>query len=111
MIEHFKKEMEAFNEEENPYSVELKCILISLRIINGDKVPEKDKSFLMEHKPEMYGNAILLRRINKDPKKHKSLIEDNNEDNLEELSSETKELISELSLEDSISTKSASSDT
>lgn len=105
LIEHFKEEMKAFNEEENPYSAELKCILISLRIINGDDVPEKDKSFLMEHKPEMYGNATLLRRTNKDPKKHKSIIDDKNEDNLEELSSQTQDLISKLSPEESTSSK------
>ncbi len=103
LIEHFKEEMKAFNEEENPYSVELKCLLISLRIINGDEVPQKDKNFLMEHKPEMYGNAILLRKINSEPKKHKSLLEDDNED-IDELSIETQELLSTLSSETSSST-------
>lgn len=108
LIEHFKEEMKAFNEDENPYTVELKCLLISLRIINGDEVPQKDKNFLMENKPEMYGNAILLRRINSEPKKHKSLLEDDKED-IEELSMESQELLSELSTEASSPTNDNSS--
>ncbi len=53
-----------------------KCIMIAIRIINGDNVPIKDMVFLKEKEPEMYLNAILLRRRNKKPKKYKSLIED-----------------------------------
>lgn len=105
LIENFKEEMKASNDDENPYTIELKCLLISLRIISGDEVPQKDKSFLMEHKPEMYGNAILLRRINKDPKKYKSLIGDEGENDIEELCDEMADLISKVSSEESTSTK------
>lgn len=53
-----------------------KCMTIAARIMNGDTVPQKDHKFLAEKYPELYEQAILMRRINHDPKKYKSLIED-----------------------------------
>ena len=48
-----------------------------MRIMNGDRVPMKDEQFLAETEPEMYANAIMLHRQNDDPKKFKSLLDDN----------------------------------
>lgn len=58
-----------------------KCMTIAARIMNGDTVPQKDHKFLAEKYPELYEQAILMRRINHDPKRYKSLIEDEEEDN------------------------------
>ncbi len=61
---------------EDGFSERLKCIKIALRIIKGDKVPLKDMVFLAEKEPGMYSNAILLKENNENPKKHKSIIGD-----------------------------------
>lgn len=57
-----------------------KCMTIAARIMNGDTVPQKDHKFLAEKYPELYEQAILMRRINHDPKRYKSLIEDEEEE-------------------------------
>ncbi|MDE7233466.1 MAG: hypothetical protein K2N29_00205 [Ruminiclostridium sp.] len=57
-----------------------KCMTIAARIMNGDTVPQKDHKFLAEKYPELYEQAILMRRINHDPKKYKSLVEDEEEE-------------------------------
>ncbi len=58
-----------------------KCMTIAARIMNGHTVPQKDHKFLAEKYPELYEQAILMRRINHDPKKYKSLVEDEEEEN------------------------------
>lgn len=92
MIKNFKEQIEAIENEENPYEIELKCIIIAMRIIGGDEVPQKDKNFLLEHKADMYINAVTFRRQNDNPKKHKSLIKDKEDDH-------TMNEIQEISLE------------
>ena len=57
----------------------LKCIKIALRIMNGDRVPRKDEKFLAEKQPQMYSNAVMLRREREYYKKYKSVLDD--EDN------------------------------
>lgn len=69
-------QLDDIDNSENPYMDKIKCLQIAIRIISGDKVPMKDEKFLMEHEPEMYFRAILLRRQKEDPKKHKSLLGD-----------------------------------
>lgn len=82
----------------------LKCIIIAMRIINGDHVPSKDRAFLAENEPEMYSNAILLRRQNDKPKKYDSLFEDKKNDPTDDISSPiTFEGVSEKTSEESIS--------
>lgn len=58
-----------------------KCLEISRRILKGDKVPHKDMKFLMEKQPKLYKQSILLRASNAHPKKHKSLVKDEEESN------------------------------
>ena len=53
-----------------------KCLIIAQRITRGDIVPTKDMKYLMEHEPDLYKQAILMRQPNDDPKKHKSVLED-----------------------------------
>lgn len=54
----------------------LKCIKIALRIMNGDRVPRKDEKFLAEKQPQMYSNAVMLRREREYYKKYKSVLDD-----------------------------------
>lgn len=76
MIERFKEEVEAAKEAGNPYDDILKCIKIASRIMKGDRVPNRDMSYLAEHQPDMFSAAIMFRTNNEKPKSHKSLLED-----------------------------------
>jgi len=62
------------------YTDLIKCIQIAMRIMSGDSVPNKDKSFLAEHEPQMYSNAMLLKQKNDKPKKYDSILEDEKHD-------------------------------
>ena len=54
-----------------------KLLKIAMRIMNGDKVPMADKKKLAEEMPDLYKQAILMRRLDNDkPKKYKSEYED-----------------------------------
>lgn len=63
------------------------CMQIAMRIISGDKVPDKDRQFLAENDPGMYSKALLLQRQNDDPKKHKSLLPDDDDEDISSISS------------------------
>jgi len=52
---------------------------IAHRITKGDKVPLKDMKYLMEHEPDLYKQAILMRQPNPKPKEHKSVLEEEDE--------------------------------
>ena len=52
-----------------------KLLKIAMRIMNGDKVPMADRKKLAEEMPDLYKQAILMRRLDK-PKKYKSEYED-----------------------------------
>ena len=75
-LESSKKESEAMEEG---FAVFGKCLTIAQRITRGDTVPTKDIKYLMEHEPDLYKQAILMRQPNNDPKKHKSVLEDEDE--------------------------------
>ena len=62
------------DEKSEGFEAVRKCMLIAMRIMNGDKVPFKDQQYLKKHQPEMYAQAILMRRKNDDPKEHKSVL-------------------------------------
>ena len=57
-----------------------KCIVIAMRIIEGDKVPMEDHRFLMENEPEMYYKALMMRRIKEDPDEYDRISEDEEEE-------------------------------
>lgn len=53
-----------------------KCIIIAMRIMNGDRVPFEDHRFLLENEPEMYYKALMMRRIKEDPEEYDRISED-----------------------------------
>lgn len=54
-----------------------KLLKIAMRIMNGDKVPMADRKKLAEEMPDLYKQAILMRRLDNDkPRKYKSEYED-----------------------------------
>lgn len=73
MLEQLRNSKDDTN---NPMKIQLQCLKIAMRIISGDNVPIKDRAFLAEHEPAMYGRATLLRRQKDDPKDHKSILDD-----------------------------------
>ncbi|MBR5090980.1 MAG: hypothetical protein IK093_16250 [Ruminiclostridium sp.] len=75
-LEASKKEADAMGDEFETFS---KCMKIASRIAKGDIVPPKDIKYLMEHEPDLYKQAILLRVPNDKPKKHKSVLDDEDE--------------------------------
>ena len=75
-LEASKKEAEAM---EDMYKAFAKCLKIASRISRGDIVPAKDMKYLAEHEPDLYKQAIMLRMPNPKPKKHKSLVDDEDE--------------------------------
>lgn len=74
------EQLQAGNEQavsaSDQLEVKLNCILIALRVMNGDHVPLKDLQYLQKNDPEMYAQAIMLRRKNENPKEHKSVLKD-----------------------------------
>lgn len=78
MLKNSREQSENSAEEFDSLS---KCMTIAARIMNGDHVPQKDHKYLAEKYPELYEQAILLRRVNRDPKDYKALTEDEEEEN------------------------------
>ncbi len=60
------------------------CAEIAARIRRGDKVPLKDKAFLMKSDPELYRLAMLMRKPKKHPEKCKSVLKDEDEKQINE---------------------------
>ncbi len=77
--EELKSSKEQAEAMEDMFEAFAKCIKIAARITKGDIVPMKDIKFLAEHEPDMYKQAILMRMPNDHPRKHKSLIKDDDE--------------------------------
>lgn len=75
-LESAKEQSEAI---EDSFSAFSKCMTIAHRITKGDKVPLKDMKYLMEHEPDLYKQAILMRQPNPKPKEHKSVLEEDDE--------------------------------
>ena len=82
--EILRKQMESAREQGEAaaaaFEEKRKCLLISMRIMNGDKVPPADHQYLAEKDPELYGKAILMRRIKEDPEEYDRLSEDEEEE-------------------------------
>lgn len=84
---------EASDKSSNPLDLFTKCIQIAIHIMNGDNVPIKDMHFLAENEPELYSSALLLRQQNDKPKRHDSLLEDEEEKNNIKVENKLKEFI------------------
>ncbi len=82
-MDMLEKQLESSNEEAEStaegFAAFGKCLTIAQRITRGDNVPQKDIKYLMEKEPDLYKQAIMLRRPNNDPKDYESVLED--EDN------------------------------
>ena len=72
-IKQAEESMRAAQEEAKVLTT---CLEISRRIINGDKVPQKDHKYLMEHNMELYAKSIMMRRHKEDPREYDQLSED-----------------------------------
>ena len=86
-LARLKEEMKNADEQAEAAGESMKilsrCIKIATRILNGDKVPLKDMKYLQENEPDMFKQAITLRRINPEPKEYDSVLEDEEEDKTE----------------------------
>lgn len=77
MLEQSKQSADATAEG---ISVKMKCLRISVQIMNGHKVTDKDKKFLIENDSDLYMKAEMLRRKNQHAKKIKQISPDEEED-------------------------------
>lgn len=68
-----------------------KCLTIAQRITRGDNVPMKDMKYLMEHEPDLYKQAIMMRQPNDDPKNYKSVLDEDDTEGSSEESIDTSE--------------------
>ncbi len=93
-LENSRKQADAAADE---FEIFTKCMKIAARITRGDIVPMKDMKYLAEHEPDLYKQAILMRMPNDHPKKHKSLVDDEDERSDETQSSESADSTSESS--------------
>lgn len=59
-----------------PFDDMLKCIKISMRIVNGDIVPMQDEKFLAEKNPKLYSMSMNMRRIKIDPEEFESILDE-----------------------------------
>lgn len=82
----------------NPYDELMKCLQIASRIIKGDKVPQADLNFLMEHQPDLYSATMLMKQNKEKPKNHKSLVDEENQTalDLESLHTELDAIVQEI---------------
>lgn len=87
-LENADKQADAIGDE---FKVYARCLTIASRISRGDTVPMKDMKYLAEHEPDLFKQAILLRVPNDHPKKHKSVLEDDEEEQQTEPASESSE--------------------
>ena len=56
--------------------IRIKCFIIAARIMRGDKVSQTDKNFLAKHDVGLYARALAMRIEKENPKKYKSISED-----------------------------------
>jgi len=54
----------------------IKCLIIAMRIMSGDNVPDEDHRFLADRDPELYHQAVSLRIEKEDPEDYDRLSED-----------------------------------
>lgn len=82
-LQEWAKQMKEDNENAAKHTDDIaKIMTIFRRIANGDIVPWKDEKKLMEHSAEMYQAAknIASMKENEEPKKYKSVDEDEEDD-------------------------------
>lgn len=84
LVQDISRQLEAAAESgDSPYDELTKCLEIASRIMKGDKVPQADIRFLAEKQPELYSSAIFMKQNSDNPKRHKSLLEDEKDNTVE----------------------------
>ena len=76
-LEEMRKQSQASSEF---YETQRKCMLIAMRIMQGDNVPHEDIAYLVENAPEMYAKAIIMRIQKEDPEDHERVSEEKEDD-------------------------------
>ena len=76
LLKQAENAREQIENTKDAFDVISNCMKIAMRILNGDDVPSKDVQYLMENDPDLYEMAISMRKVNDDPKKYKSVLED-----------------------------------
>lgn len=79
--EQLKNAKEQGEAVEDSFEAFGKCLTIAQRISRGDKVPLKDMKYLMEHEPDLYKQAIMLRQPNDKPKEYDSVLDEDDTEN------------------------------
>lgn len=72
-LESAREQGEAMGES---MKVRMKCLLIAMRIMSGDKVPPEDYRYLAKNDLELYAKALMMRTEKEKPQKHKRVSED-----------------------------------
>lgn len=87
-FEFFTKQLEESKENKSGNRIQdlAKCMKIARRIMHGDRVPLKDHKFLAEKFPELYKNSLMFKQHNPKPKKYKSVLSKEDEENGQEQS-------------------------
>lgn len=99
MAENSKEQCEAMEEG---FDVVSKCFTIAMRILKGDHVPQSDHQFLLENDPDLYEMAVSLREFKEDPEDHDSVLDEEDHDKSEDLSTgfpKLETIVSEMNLE------------
>lgn len=77
MTRSFQKAAKSKKKKKSRPSGDLsRALAIARRIMKGDKVPPKDESFLFRYNSDLYLKAKMMAVQNQNPKKHKSLLEE-----------------------------------
>lgn len=80
MLDGAEKEKEELDALSQQLKVQMKCLEIARRIMQGKKVPPKDELYLMENDPKGYKLAMALRKPpKKNEKECKSVLDDGDE--------------------------------
>lgn len=84
LLESYREQLEASNDGKDGFRDMAKLMEIARRIARGDKVPAKDEKKLMEFSPELYqiAKAAAMLHANKKHKKHKSMFDDEENNNI-----------------------------
>lgn len=82
-MDAFMKQLQESKENKSGNRIQdlAKCMKIARRIMHGDKVPIKDHKFLAEKFPELYKNSLMFKQHNPEPKKYKSVLSKEDEEN------------------------------
>lgn len=76
VLEQLENSNEQAKAAADAIKVRTNCLMIAMRIMCGDEVPQEDHKYLIKNDPQLYMQAILMKTTKENPKKHKRLSED-----------------------------------